>query len=479
MISTTKLLWFIILAMVKANATPVTTPTSTTTTTERHPVNTIDVLQNQLNQILVQFCASEIDRNKTASALLKFGQLIDAKTSVKNVVEFYVENYEDSFDNLLVFINHIQSFELQLIAYNTLAEAVSMNELNVINLLSFENFLRSKLKLVGSDHATIEQKFYEDLLVTLGIHIKELIVSTDLNRVIAFIYNTTNPDRIFDLIPTIVHSIDLKNFTDMDRIFQFSHQLPIVNQIKLTRTILSEMRAKTQYRHIFHVICQINGFRKSIQNEDKCLLSALEQEIPSQLINLISTDSKWNIRRYQSGSHLKFIESQKYSKTILAVANNNDQINWNFYLAPNSNSLQIRFLRWNYGDLYLAVEYCFHNDAFPTMRAYEDAIHKNWYPLFNDDLTFLQIKNKETGQLLIVDSVHEMGDKDVDKLLRVALSAKCSDCEATKWSFILQHHGYSKFDSSCPVELVGDLTPAFPDNYEDLALVDDYDDEDK
>lgn len=438
------LFWFIFLVTQEVKADTTTASTGTNT------VNTIDILQNQLNQILVQFCASEIDRNKTASAILKFGQLANPNASIENVVDFYIENYEESFDNLLHFINHISSLELQLIAYNTLVEAMKLNQINVINLLSFENFIRTKFEVID-DVESIERKNHEDLLLLVGNHIKELIVSTDLNRVIAFINNSTNPDRIFELIPTIVKGIDLNNFTDMNRIFEFSLQLPNVNQIKLISKVLSEMREKTQYKHVFHVIGQIRKLRTSFhQEEDKCLLSQLENEVPLQLLQLLSGESRWQIKYYNSdeldeleSAFLSYSNSPKYLKNLLFVSSAKVYDGWKFF-GESYNSVAIGVSSYNQ---YLSVEYCFHGDSFPTTktRTNSDLTQYNWYLLMSDDLSYVQIKNIVTNELLIVDYVRE--DKATG--VRVALSSKCSDCIASRWSLELVSGSFSSPSLNC------------------------------
>lgn len=408
----------------------------TTASTETNTVNTIDVLQNQLHQMLVQFCASEIDRNKTASAILKFGQLSNAKTSIKDVVQFYTENYEETFDNLLLFIDHVSSLELQQIAYNSLIEAINSKQISVINLLSFENFIRTKFDLTYEENL-IEPKMYGEILSTTANHIKEFIVSTDLNRVISFINNSSNPDRIFELIPTIVQGIDLNNFTDMNRFFAFSMQLPKENQVKLISKMLSEMQEKTQYRHVFHVICQIKLLRNSIYQEgwttrSICLLSALEQKLPVELWELLENARLWQIKSV-SGSFLISMDSPKYSKTILFVDSLKSNHSYYIFESHNYNSVKIRsFDSYNYYDL--TVEYSFHNESFPTIkgRDNDDLTQSNWYLLFSDDLSCVQIKNIFTNELLIADDIWDVA-QDLASRPRVALTSNCSECDSSKW----------------------------------------------
>lgn len=421
------------------------------TTTESNPINTIDILQYQLNQILVQFCASEIDRNKTTSALLKFSQLVDAKTSMKNVVDFYIENYEESFDNLLPFIDQTSSLELQNVAYNTLVEATKLNKINVINLLSFEHFIRTKIERIGTDD--IELKTFGDLVWTVGNHIKELIVATDLNRLITVINGSDNPNRIFELIPRIVQGIDLTDFNDMDRIFQFSMQLPVANQIKLIREILSEMRRKNQYQHLFHVILQIRSLRNSRdESVDKCLLTTVENEVPSEMTQLLSGDSRWHIRYIDyPEAYLTYITSPKFSKNLLFVSSSAQVYGWRFE-SQNSNSVSIgKHGNNNYNQLYLSVAYCFHNESFPIAneRDSNDPTQNNWYLLMDNHMSYVQIKNIYTNELLVLDDMKEVGNDGVARS-RFALSAQCLDCDGSKFFLDIESSNYSPTEYVCP-----------------------------
>ncbi|XP_037040995.1 uncharacterized protein LOC119077791 [Bradysia coprophila] len=420
----------------------------TTRTIETTTISTIDVLQNQLNQILVQFCASEIDRNKTASAILKFGQLVDAKSAMKNVVGFYVDNYEDSFDNLLLFIDQIPSLELQNVAYNTLVEATKSNQINVINLLSLENFIRTKFESMDEDN--VKRKMFENLLLTVGNQIKELIVATDLNRLITVINSSKNPGRIFELIPRIVQGIDLTNFSEMDRIFQFSMQLPKANQLKLISEVLSEMRRKTQYQHLFHVILQVRILRNAVNDGsvEECLLSTVEREIPSELNQLLSDSTQWQIKYFDSdlhsGEYLYFSNSEKYSKYLLFLRPTEFENGWKF-LSAQSNSVLVYHSYY-----YLSVEYCFHNESFPTaIESDSDLSQNNWYILMSNDLTYVQIKNIYTNELLIAENIQEIDDERKSRF-RVALSANCLDCDASKWLLESNERHYLPRNSVCP-----------------------------
>lgn len=446
MVSFTVLFWLLFLL----NTNAITAADSNSGNT-----NTIDILQNQLNQILVQFCASEIDRNKTASAILKFGQLPNATLSIKEVVQFYTENYEESFDNLLHFINHISSVELQQIAYNTLIDAINSNLLNVINVLSFENFIRTKFELfVNGD----ERELYEDLLSTIGSHIKKLIVATDLNAVIKYVNSSTNPARIFELIPTIVQGINLNNFTDMNKIFEFSMQLPGVNQLKLIRKVLSVMREKSQYQHIFHVICQIRLLRDSIiRNEewittDICLLSLIESEIPEEIYELVGDENYWKIKSVGFIGTLYRSTSQQYNKNLLYVGI--DAGRWCFE-SQSYNSVRILDKRIHDDFVYMTVEYCFHNDSFPSVRDRDSKdLTQNWYILMSNDLTYMQLKNMYTNELLFADE-----ELDMPTQRRVTLSQKCLNCGSSKWSLELEKDRtsdniYSKYN--CPVLINSD-----------------------
>lgn len=89
-----------------------------TPTTHANAVNTIDMLEMRFSLILVQLCASEIDSNKMNSAMMKFDQLSNANQSITDIVQFYLDNYKENFDNLLEFIDAVPTLELQQLGYN-------------------------------------------------------------------------------------------------------------------------------------------------------------------------------------------------------------------------------------------------------------------------------------------------------------------------------------------------------------------------
>jgi len=299
--------------------------------------------------------------------------------------------------------------------------------MNVINLLSFENFIRTKVESIDEN---IERSIYDELLTRIGNHIKVFIVGTDLNRVLAYINNSTHPNRILELIPTIVQGINLNNFTDMNRIFDFCQQLPEGNQIQLISKVLSEMREKNQYKHVLHVICQINLLKNAIRNDrrwtrtEKYLHSGIE--MPFELLKLLrdlSDDNSWQIENV-SGNFLYFLGTPKYQKALLYTSQSGD--NW-YFQCQSYNSVAIRS-----DSNYLSVEYCFHNESFPTVKGRDngDLTQLNWYFLMNDDLTTIEIKNIYTNESLISENIFETLDVE-RRLPRVALRANSSD--SSQW----------------------------------------------
>ncbi len=428
---TTTIFWFILLVTQEIKSTPLNAVEDVTAT-----IDTIAALQNQLNHILVQFCASEIDRNKTASAISKFGQLADPNASIENIVEFYIENYVENFDNLLNFIDHTSSLELQQKAYDTLVDAMKLNHINVVNLLSFENFIRTKLRLLDGDHSIV-LKTYENILLTIDSHVKELVSSTDLNRMLMFINKSSNPDRIFELIPRIIQGIDLNNFTDMNRIFAFSMQLPKINQINLISQVLSEMRNKNQFKHVFHVVIQLNIMRNQF-NSGEYLIEGLEKLVPKELQELISSRNLLlRIKHFNSGEfeskYLTWLTSPKYSKNILITSSSEAKNIW-YLSGQRYNSLAIGS---TYNYQFLSVDYCFHNDSFPISKQHDesDPYQLNWYIFMSEDLTYVQIKNLYTNELLVADTIRELASEQASDL-RVTLSANCLDCDESKWSLV-------------------------------------------
>lgn len=416
------------------------TYTNIITATETNSTNRIDILQDELNKILVQFCASEIYNNETTSAISKFGQLSNAEGSIKDLVQFYTttENYVQNFDNLLRFIDHISSLELQQIAYNTLIDAIDLNLLNFFNVLRFENFIQMKFEL--TDVNDDNRKIYEELLSKIRNHIKELIVgidTIDIIDIVNIVNSSNNTGRIFELIQIIVQGVDLHNFTDMNNIFRFSMQLSKVNQFKVISKVLSEIRQKSQYKHVFHVICQIKLLSDSFDRggwttTEKDLLSQIIREIPSQLRHLVGNHFYLNLKSLVANASIFCVESKKYNKNLLLLTTDTYKIAGWWCESTNYNSLRMRH---SPSGKYLSVEYCFHSESFPSIRDSDnnDLTQSNWYILVSNDLTYMQIKNMYTNEYLISEDIWELANTGL--LRRVGLSGTCSHCDSSKWLF--------------------------------------------
>lgn len=396
-----------------------------------------DILQNhQIDQIWIEFCASEIDRNRIASAILKFKRHSIPSVCIKDVVQFYIKNYAESFDNLLNFIDHMSSIHLKLVAYSTVIVALKSGRINLVNVLSFDNFFRTKLKS-STNVNNFERKMYGEYSNTIVKHIIKSIAVTDLNEILECIHNSANAAHILETIPTIVQGINLNNFTDVDRIFEFSMKLPKHHQLKMIRKVLSEMRVKSQYKHVFHVVCQVKLLSNSINGgwmtEEKQFLTEITKEIPSQTRRLLMHESIWQIKTLTVDQSLSCLASRKYNKNILLL----DTLTYGWWIQISShNSVMIRDC---YNE-YLSVEYTFHNESFPTMRKRDecDSTQNSWYFLMSNDLTYVQIKNIHTNELLNSENVCEIGNDGFSRRRRVALSTKCSNCDSSKWIFKLR-----------------------------------------
>lgn len=387
-----------------------------------------DYLQNQVNQILVEFCASEIDRNRTVSAIAKLAKLYNPEESIKDVVQFYNNNYEDSFNNLLFFINQLDSHEKRHIAVNTLNDLIDTDQLNLVNVLRFENFIREKLEF--SEVNDDDRKIYEQFLITITKNIKKSIITTDLKEIVKYANNSNDPQRIYDLIPALVQGIDINNFTDMNRIFEFSSQLPIINQLKFLRKLLTKIRNSSQYTHLFHIIRQIKLMRYSIREdywpkENICLLYDIEKKIPSKLLPILEMYDTYSIKNLATNEFLHYSESEKCNQNLCLFPNEKSQ-SWSFPTERNQNAVFIVFSRTNY----LSVQRS--NISLPTAKHFDenDPTQSNWYFVWGDDLDSFQIKNTYTNEFLISDDVH--GTNDV--LRRpVSLSTNCSHKNSCKW----------------------------------------------
>lgn len=405
------------------------------TTTTAQGMDAIDLKQDleikahnkQINEILFESCASEIDRNRTSIAILKFNRL--EGHPIKKVVKFYIANFADNFDNLLHFIDHLSPSNLQRTAYDTLSDELESGSIDIMSVFSFHNFFRKKLskKLVSE-----EKKMYEKHFKKTDELIKKMIAGTDLNEILKHTASSTNKEVIVESIPTIIQAINLNNFTDMNRIFDVSVKLPNLNQLKIIRMFLNEMRKRSQYKHVFHVVCQLKLLRQSINNggwmlSEINLLSDIINEIPYQARRILSNGNYWQIKSLATDKCLLCLASRKYNKNILFL----DTISYNWWIQCQSyKSIIIR----DYYNEYLSVEYSFHNESFPTMRKCDedDPTQSNWYFLMSDDLTYFQLKNIHTNELLTLDDVWETGHDGLRRR-RVSLSSKSTNSDCSKW----------------------------------------------
>lgn len=395
-------------------------------------MNEMDTIQNaRINDILLESCASEIDRNRTDAAILKFKRLQDTPmgSSIVKVVNFYTTNYADNFDNLVNFIDHL-SPNLQKKAYNTLSDFIESDSISFMSVMSFYNFFRKKLL---TDLDSGKRKMFEKHFTTTEKLIKKMIAATDLNEILQYTTtSTTNKAVILDCIPLIVQAINLNNFIDVNRIIEISIKLPTVNQLTIIRNVLSEMRKRCQFRHVFHIVCQVKLLRQSMNHggwmlAEVNLLTELINEIPYQVRRLVLSQSYWQIKSLATDKCLSCLASRKYNKNILLL----DTVSYNWWIRSHSyRSVMIR----DYYNEYLSVEYSFHNESFPTMRKCDedDPTQSNWYFLMSDDLTYAQIKNIHTNELLILDDIWETGNDGLRRR-RVSLSSKSTDCKCSKW----------------------------------------------
>ncbi len=121
------------------------------TTTLIDGMTSVDVQpwQTQIGQILVKMCASEIDRNRTTAAMVKLDQLSNAEERLKDVIEFFVQHYEDNLANLLHFIGRVPTTELQQEGSKVLANLIDSNRMAMVSLrISFIRSLSSVLKRI-------------------------------------------------------------------------------------------------------------------------------------------------------------------------------------------------------------------------------------------------------------------------------------------------------------------------------------------
>lgn len=104
----------------------------TVVATANTSVTSSNELEKELRQIRTELCASYIDRNNTASALIQF-QKITGKEPIKDLVKLYIDFYQDNLDNLLQFLSNLKS-DVQQISYQTIF-LICMKQINVMFFL--------------------------------------------------------------------------------------------------------------------------------------------------------------------------------------------------------------------------------------------------------------------------------------------------------------------------------------------------------
>lgn len=256
--------------------------------------------------------------------------------------------------------------------------------------------------------------------------------------------NETKAANNSEQISKILQDADLTSFSDMDRLFELSAKLPPIDQLNLIRQVLSNMRSKAQYQHLYHVILQLKFLKESMtESAEKDLLSTVEGEIPSAFKPLLSDKTQWKIKRFDSDEYIFSSFSPKYERYILLLDPSPYYLGWLFRgESSNSSSVfQQIYKTFAYIPFYLSIEYIFHNDSSPVIRSlYEksDVTQNSWYPLMSNDLAYVQIKNVHTNELLVADNVTDTA-ADNENHTRVTLSRDCTDCDASKWSLKLQY----------------------------------------
>ncbi|XP_037044554.1 uncharacterized protein LOC119080358 [Bradysia coprophila] len=378
-------------------------------------------IRSQFDQILVQMCASEIDRNRTSSAMVKLDQMSNAKEQFGDVVKFFTQHYVDNFDNLLRFIDQIVTTELRQEACNVLSNTIDSNGLDLVNVLRFENFIYTRLESTATDEG-------KDFYVKIHTNVSHYI-SQRLNDFVASIKGTSN----VDVVPNLARVVDLNSFDAMNKVLEITEAIPYQNQMQFVGKILSRMRNESNYKHVYHILTRIMSLKYSRSDFNNCILLQIENELPSKLKPLFTSDGDWSIENVATKEFMYPPDSRNRTRNVL--------------LSPQSRSLWVPFRNAYIHDSEIFF-FCYgvynclsvvsnNNVSIPIIEAVDmrdpDRTLSHWYLLMSNDLDTFQIKRTDTDQCLNAseEQVLENGE-----LRRQVLFTECGlDSLSSRWQF--------------------------------------------
>lgn len=259
--------------------------------------------EREIRQMRIELCASEIDRNKIASALTKFNKFPDGEQVIKDIVKYYIENHQENFDNLLVFLNEVKS-NVKQTSYQTLFELSDLNIVGVPYVLHMYSFIKQN----HSENEVYSNQFYKTVETVTFNALKK----ADLTELVNFASDNRTKENIKNLVPLIVRSIYNNNPDDITKLLQLSSNFKNFTQkVKVLHLLLKQALPDNNTRHLFLIFDQIKAIKKEVSNRyddirdsNICLLLSLEKDIPDNYKPYMSHYTTWNIKSIFNNQYL-------------------------------------------------------------------------------------------------------------------------------------------------------------------------------
>lgn len=400
-----------------------------------------NVVEKEVRDSRIDLCLSEIDRNRTESALEKFQQIKDNHLAVVEIVDFYVENYQNNFLNLIQFLK-VLNVKAKEHGYGTLLELIESNRVNVLNVLTLNNFIGNV-----EWESEILSKLYEDIERKTVVTLKNLNL-TEFMTTYASDYESE--EKLADFIPMIVEVIYENNPNDIVKLFEFFHFLKSVShKIKLVRALLITV-PYNNVKHLSMIINYQKMLKKRVSNsyfilpENYDALTSMEKDFPNYLTPYMNENNTWAIKNVYNNEYLQphLSNGSFYELLYTSPPSQRNVSKWRYTGSFFDNSSLFVWSENSAIPKHLSLYKCVHRGSivflkaiYPTHPSYKTLLYNLYWTVEVDDkLKFFEIKNSATGEFLSASNEYEpMDDGDGVRKRKVVPSKEAN--EKTKWFF--------------------------------------------
>lgn len=405
--------------------------------TKSAPTNDIE---KEVRDFRLDLCLSEIDRNRTVSALEKFKQIKDNHLAVVEMVDFYVENYENNFLNLIQFLNHL-NLTAKEHGFGTLLQLIKSNRVNVLNVLTLNDFIENE----DSENEVIS-KLYENIEASTVLMLKELNL-TDFMSTYANDYQSE--EKLTTFIPLIVKIVYENSPNDFVKLLELFHFLKSVShQIKLLHALLKAALPNRNAKHLSMIINYQKMLKRRVSNsyfnrqENYEALTSIEKDFPEFFKPFMNDSNTWAIKSIYNSEYLQpHLNNASYYELLYTSPRIQDNVSkWRYSGSFFDNSSLLVWGEKSAVSKHLSLYKCVHKGSIvflkaidPTYSLYKTLLYNlYWTVEVDDNMKFFQIKNSATGEFLSASDTDATTDDGVRKR-KVVISKEAN--EKTKWKF--------------------------------------------